>query len=154
MIYISNSKNKGVIFSRNKAIKLSKGQFISFVDSDDWILPKHFERRKKIIETEKCDFLHGGFKLLGNELVIDRFDKSRTISIYDCILDSTLIFKKVDLMKLGLFPKLNYAAGNELYHKAKQLGLRCFEVKEKTYIYNRKIESSITKNEFKNSNNK
>ena len=144
-----NKENKGVIYCRNNAIKLSNGKYIAFVDSDDWILPNHFEIRKNILEKEKCDFLHGGFKLLGNEFVIDRFDNTKKISIYDCILDSTLIFRKKDLEKLGLFPDLNYASGNELHKKATEYGLRCFNVKEETYIYNRNLRNSITKNRNK-----
>tara|TARA_Y100001970_G_scaffold155622_1_gene190535 strand:- start:8368 stop:8976 length:609 start_codon:yes stop_codon:yes gene_type:complete len=148
--FYKNITNKGLIFSRNKAIKLSSGNFISFVDSDDWILPNHFKIRKKILKKNNCDFVHGGFKVLGKNYVVDRFDETKKISLSDCIVDSTLIFKKKDLTNLGLFPNIDYGAGYDLYYNAKKKGLKCCEIEEKTYIYDRTNLNSITNKKLEN----
>ncbi|MBQ8535755.1 MAG: glycosyltransferase family 2 protein [Bacilli bacterium] len=37
LVFIKNSKNKGVSYSRNKAIKTAKGKYILFVDGDDFL---------------------------------------------------------------------------------------------------------------------
>ncbi|MBG5950644.1 glycosyltransferase family 2 protein [Proteus terrae] len=50
IIYIKNKKNMGVSLSRNIGIKLSKGKFIAFLDSDDlWVPNKLEEQYKKLI---------------------------------------------------------------------------------------------------------
>ena len=37
IIYMKNDKNKGVGYSRNRGLKISKGNYIYFLDSDDYI---------------------------------------------------------------------------------------------------------------------
>lgn len=43
-------KNKGRSFARNKGIKESKGDFICFLDSDDYYFPNHLDSFYKILE--------------------------------------------------------------------------------------------------------
>ena len=38
-----HQKNSGVVVSRNEGLKIAKGEWISFVDSDDWIEPEMYE---------------------------------------------------------------------------------------------------------------
>ena len=40
---IDNKKNKGVSASRNHGIEKSSGQWITFLDSDDYLIPNYFE---------------------------------------------------------------------------------------------------------------
>lgn len=42
-IIIIDKENEGVSVARNEGIKRATGEFISFIDSDDWIHPKYFE---------------------------------------------------------------------------------------------------------------
>jgi glycosyltransferase involved in cell wall biosynthesis len=51
---IQNKKNKGVVFTRNKAIKLAKGNYITTLDSDDFYLDNmKLEVEMKIIQNYK-----------------------------------------------------------------------------------------------------
>lgn len=45
IILINNTKNKGVAISRNNALKISKGRYITFLDSDDRWLPIKLEKQ-------------------------------------------------------------------------------------------------------------
>lgn len=42
-IKVIHQNNEGVSRARNKGIKQSKGKYITFVDSDDWVLPNFIE---------------------------------------------------------------------------------------------------------------
>lgn len=55
-IKVINQVNKGVSFSRNLGIDNSKGEFVIFVDSDDFLTLDYIEYMKKMIMFNDSDF--------------------------------------------------------------------------------------------------
>ncbi len=54
--------NAGLGYSRNKAIELSKGEFIAIIDHDDlWLATKLEKQLMTIIQHPEVDFLYGNF---------------------------------------------------------------------------------------------
>lgn len=49
-VTVVSQKNKGVSASRNKGIMLSTGEYILFVDSDDWLTKNSLKELKKLID--------------------------------------------------------------------------------------------------------
>ena len=49
-IIIKHKKNGGVSSARNVGLKMAKGEYIAFVDADDWIEPDYIERLLNAIE--------------------------------------------------------------------------------------------------------
>lgn len=74
-IVILNKENQGSIATRNKGVEISKGEYIMFVDADDWI-------DKQTIE------------LLYNELINNNVDIT-VCNMYKVLGSSTFIKKKV-----------------------------------------------------------
>ena len=67
--------HSGEAFSKNRGIELSRGRFISFLDSDDEYAPDHLESRRKILELNPAvAFLYGGVRIIGSSQVPDRRD--------------------------------------------------------------------------------
>lgn len=61
-IKIINQKNSGSSVSRNNGIKQALGQYVSFIDADDWITDNYLEiLYNKIIETD-ADIVRASFK--------------------------------------------------------------------------------------------
>ncbi len=54
---ICNDKNKGQGYSRNRALDLATGEYIVFLDSDDFLEPVTFEIAVKKIKEDKSDFV-------------------------------------------------------------------------------------------------
>ena len=52
-IIIINQKNKGVNFARNEGLKIAKGQFILFFDSDDILIENALEKLFELSEKKK-----------------------------------------------------------------------------------------------------
>ncbi|MDO4834101.1 MAG: glycosyltransferase [Bacillota bacterium] len=50
-------ENKGVGHARNVGLDIAKGEFVQFLDSDDWLLPETFEILLKQIEKEHADMV-------------------------------------------------------------------------------------------------
>jgi glycosyltransferase involved in cell wall biosynthesis len=53
-------ENGGDAAARNKLIELARGQYISFIDSDDLLFPDAIERLVKVVETETGDVIAYG----------------------------------------------------------------------------------------------
>jgi glycosyltransferase involved in cell wall biosynthesis len=49
-------KNGGAALARNKAIELSKGDYLAFLDSDDLWLPEKLEKQLQFMIENGCDF--------------------------------------------------------------------------------------------------
>lgn len=54
--------NQGVSSARNKALSLSTGYYIQFLDSDDTIYPNRFEVLMDAFKKYKADFIQTGFE--------------------------------------------------------------------------------------------
>lgn len=50
--YIKHEKNKNGAVARNTGIKIAKGEYISFLDDDDYYTPERLEKMVKILETK------------------------------------------------------------------------------------------------------
>jgi len=55
IIIINNEKNLGAALTRNVGINRAKGEYIYFLDADDYIDEKYLECMVQKIEQEKCD---------------------------------------------------------------------------------------------------
>ncbi|MEC4086894.1 glycosyltransferase family 2 protein [Myroides odoratimimus] len=60
-------ENKGVSYTRNKGIKVAKGEWVCFVDSDD-ILEKDYVYRmiNEVLINDKCDMVINGIRIVDN----------------------------------------------------------------------------------------
>ncbi len=55
IIGIKNEENKGAGYSRNKALEIASNDYISFIDSDDYIESNFYESMIKQMQKEKAD---------------------------------------------------------------------------------------------------
>lgn len=82
---ISNEVNIGQGASRNKGIDLSKGEYITFVDSDDYINKYMYERLFKALEDNNYpDIINTGMIFVKNEEYLNKdldFASSNIVSI-------------------------------------------------------------------------
>ena len=54
-IRVYSQANKGIGAVRNQGLLLARGEYIGFVDSDDWIEPDMYESLWKLMQLEKAD---------------------------------------------------------------------------------------------------
>lgn len=58
---VINKENGGLSIARNVALKIAKGDYIGFIDSDDWIEPTMYERLYDLIRENDADIAQIGY---------------------------------------------------------------------------------------------
>ncbi|MDY6897733.1 MAG: glycosyltransferase [Cyanobacteriota bacterium] len=61
------SENKGGCYARNRGFALSKGEYIQFLDADDFILPEKIERQINFLEETGADAVYGDWRFQGHQ---------------------------------------------------------------------------------------
>jgi glycosyltransferase involved in cell wall biosynthesis len=91
-IYQENSERS---VARNNGVKNSKGDWICFLDSDDYYLPNHLEAFNKFIRSENqgaCFLISGGYEERNGELVKKKlFNPTDAVHPAQFILQETII---------------------------------------------------------------
>lgn len=95
---IFSQKNNGVSSARNKGIELAKGEYITFIDGDDYLSPNYI---KKMLKGKEYDLVQSGFNTIKEDEVIPDDLSSKVVSGLISIIDQ--IFKR-DLFRFFSVP--------------------------------------------------
>lgn len=59
-VVIINQKNSGVSAARNNGFKISQGEFVCFLDADDWFFPSNIDSKVNMLNSNpKLGLVHG-----------------------------------------------------------------------------------------------
>ena len=110
-IKLLTQKNKGVGAARNLGIENSKGEYIAFLDSDDYWLPNKLEHQMTILKKNKINFIHNSYLIVNDEnRFVGKFI-SNTLSykelIRSCDIGLSTVLVKSDLIKKHLFSTIS-----------------------------------------------
>lgn len=56
-VYVRHERNGGIATARNTGLDTAKGEYLSFMDGDDWLETGHLSRVLAAIEALECDFV-------------------------------------------------------------------------------------------------
>lgn len=158
-IIVKYQENSGVSVARNQGLKIAKGDFISFVDSDDYLHPEMLERlwnylKEYNADIAMCDF----FKVFDGKLIEQCYEKNIVKQLdsvqalkrlFGSSLEQAVVVTNKLLMK-ELLSDIRFPAGKihedtfttyKLYYKAKKI----IYTNEKLYYRIRRVDSIIGK---------
>ena len=113
VIFIDKTKNTGVSDTRNTGFKITRGEFIVFLDADDILTTNFLRTRVAALSNNECyDFCSGNVSLLKNknDLKNNFWSNSSNYFLKDILLfnpninscPSSFIYKKTFLIKNNL----------------------------------------------------
>ena len=108
---ILNDKNRGVAFSRNKAISVARGEYIAFLDCDDYWEANKIEMQMNFMLTNGYDFSYTTYQVINSEGKIVKKIKAQKKLEYNELLKScdiglsSVILKRKLLINIK-FPEL------------------------------------------------
>lgn len=163
-IKVFSQENKGVSVARNLGLENAKGEFITFIDADDWLHPETLEHYIEIAENEDSDIVISQFLTKKStekqtESSIENYDRkdieqkifSKCIEfdVYNSVCNK---FYKKELIKKSnaQFPIGIRIAEDALFnHQVFSLAQKITETQFQSYFY-REVEGSATKNVVRN----
>ena len=108
---IFNDKNKGVAYSRNKATSIACGEYIAFLDCDDYWETNKIEVQLNFMLTHGYDFSHTTYQVLNyNEKIVGTIRARRTLKykelLRSCEIGLSSVILKRKLLSDIKFPEL------------------------------------------------
>ena len=160
-IIVIHKENGGLSDARNKGLDICTGDYISFIDSDDWVDLNYFDVLLKIlleydVDVACCDYLRTSKYEQNNDVSIENTQIFRDEKILEIYLEKELISACAKLYRKETFYNVRFPLKkvNEdistiflVFTKSKSVAY----VDEKLYFYFRNI-NSITKSRFSRKN--
>lgn len=106
-ISVVHQKNKGLSCARNVGIKMAKGDFLCFVDSDDYIAPEYCEVLYDLLINTDCDY---------SVCDVCRFSDSDEINKKRDGLDGG--YTNLGFLEMQLLRKSEFGVWNKLYRRS------------------------------------
>lgn len=154
-IKLINKKNEGVAKARNLGIEIASGEYIAFIDSDDYVSSHMLSTMSKIANEENADLVECSFnfvkdgeiinspkftneKLNGNKVVLSNFLKRKnTVNAIWNKLYKASLFEKIS------FPNLKYGEDYLVNVLAHMYSYKKVTTSEKLYFYEDNINSAM-----------
>ena len=150
---IALDKNEGAAKARNKGIEIATGDYICFLDSDDYWLEDKLDKQVKFMEQNDYTFIYGGYAYL-------KHGKTRVAKVPKCvdykgllknhtIFTSTVMLNMERLKKEDIYmPEIKRGQDMATWWKILKNGVTAYGITDVLSIY-RVGESSLSSNKFK-----
>ena len=143
-----NQKNLGVGPSRNKGIKKSRGEYIAFLDADDFWLKDKIKNQLSFMKRKEITFSHTTYSIVDSQnLIISKRNAKNFLRLNDLIKScdiglSTVMIKKTHL-KTNKFPNLKTKEDFVLWLKLLSKNVRIYGIDKNLAQWN-KTKNSLS----------
>jgi glycosyltransferase involved in cell wall biosynthesis len=151
-------ENQGISKTRNRAIKESTGEFIAFLDSDDFWEPIKLEEQVKILDSHpdvgivyaRMPIINENGETIGMKPAgVSGRNFRELLQVWGDLPTSTVMTRRVCFEKVGLFePDLEPMEDIDMWIRIARY-FELYEVENKVLAYYRRHEEQVTKNKSK-----
>lgn len=146
IIFLKNEENKGVIFSRNRAIKTATGEYILPLDADDKIAPTYIEKASKILdEKPEIGIVYCKANLFGAKNKKWNLPEYNEFKIkYENIIFVSSLFRKSDFEKVGGYKEYMKCGYEDwdLWLSFIERGIKPYQIPEVLFFYRKHKQPS------------
>lgn len=107
-IVVLHKENGGLSDARNAGMGAAHGEFISFIDGDDWIEPRFFEILQHELEAQNADVASVQYRLCWEGDACERQNAYEHVTVYD----------RQTAMRLLIQNQIKQVVWNKLYRSA------------------------------------
>ena len=111
-IQVIHQTNRGVSAARNAGLEIAKGDYIGFVDPDDWVAPEFYETMLNNMQKSHADLAISGYAYCH---VDGNIDVQR---LYQRKTTETLIQKEVMKRMSDIPPSIRHGVWNKLFQRS------------------------------------
>ncbi len=111
-IKVIHQQNGGLSVARNSGLNIATGEFVAFVDSDDWLEPDMYETLLKISVEHDADISECDFRPTDGNIIAEKEKDEDVTTVYDsfpAIVDA--------IVRKTSNPKLAFEVWNKLYKR-------------------------------------
>lgn len=149
-------ENSGAACARNKALEMSTGRFIAYLDADDIWLPEKLEKQVQFMLEKKCGFSCVSYEVIDDDGAL----KGKNVKMLPCVnytqfLTNNLL-QTVGIMadtefvdrKLLIMPNMRRRQDAATWLQVLKYGNICYGIETILAQY-RRAENSLSSNKFK-----
>ncbi|HOP99635.1 MAG TPA: glycosyltransferase family 2 protein [Acetivibrio clariflavus] len=155
ILYHKFNQNYGAAVARNKALELSKGRFVAFLDSDDIWYPNKLEKQLELMKEKSAAICYTAIEMIDEEgnLIKGKREVKETID-YKFLLRNTMIATStvvIDRRITGDFkmPLIRSGQDYATWLLLMRSGTKAYGINEPLVKY-RKLKNSLSSNKVKN----
>lgn len=110
-VKVIHQENRGLSGARNAGLKLASGEFVAFLDSDDYIDPDMYEKLRKVLLEQDADIAECGYRWVKKDVTYDR-ENTGKVDVYTNL-------QALEKLYFGdqMFGGLSIVAWNKLYRR-------------------------------------
>ena len=140
-IIIKNIKHSGISSARNEGLKYVEGEYLGFMDDDDFIDPEQYEKMYEYAKKDDCDFVGFGDERFNEEINQLKYNNIVKLNYSNSNVNTTKYFK-------------NYK--NEIWNKIyktkiiKENGIKFFPIGAEDLHFNLQFYPFVKRHKFIN----
>ena len=149
---IINNNNMGAGLSRNLGILKAKGEYISFIDSDDIWKKDKLKNQLLFMLDNNIEFCFTSYSIINKKNTIIKFIKAKKNIEYkdlikSCDIGLSTVMLKKKLLKNTKFPKIKTKEDYVLWLKLSKKNIKMMGFDQKLVLW-RKLDNSLSSSVF------